>query len=118
MSVLLTGNIWSVSTRVMCGDDYAIISWREVMVERSAVRRQEINILMYKYLIQITVANIVELHLNAANNFKMCYVAVIMLRWLLLVLPTKYNQHIMVEIYLCLFRVLHGNISVHYHRNK
>ena len=43
MSILLTGNVWSVSTRVMCGDDYAIISWREVMVERSEVRRQEIN---------------------------------------------------------------------------
>ena len=43
MSVLLTGNVWSVSTSVMCGDDYAIISWREVMVERSAVRLQEIN---------------------------------------------------------------------------
>ena len=43
MSVLLTGNVWGVSTRVMCGDDYAIISWREVMVERSAVRLQEIN---------------------------------------------------------------------------
>ena len=43
MRVLLTGNVWSVSTRVMCGDDYAIISWREVMVERSAVRCQEIN---------------------------------------------------------------------------
>ena len=43
MSILLTGNVWSVSTRVMCGDDYAIISWREVMVERSAVRCQEIN---------------------------------------------------------------------------
>ena len=43
MSILLTGNVWIVSTRVMCGDDYAIISWREVMVERSAVRRQEIN---------------------------------------------------------------------------
>ena len=45
MSVLLTGNVWSVSTRVMCGDDYAIISWREVMVKRLAVRRQEINTL-------------------------------------------------------------------------
>ena len=43
MSVLLTGNVWVVSTRVMCGDDYAIISWREVMVERLAVRLQEIN---------------------------------------------------------------------------
>ena len=43
MSILLTGNVWIVSTRVICGDDYAIISWREVMVERSAVRRQEIN---------------------------------------------------------------------------
>ena len=43
MSILLTGNIWIVSTRVICGDDYAIISWREVMVKRSAVRRQEIN---------------------------------------------------------------------------
>ena len=30
-------------TRVMCGDDYAIISWREVTVEQSEVRRQEIN---------------------------------------------------------------------------
>ena len=46
MSILLTGNVWSVSTRVMCGDDYAIISWREVIVERSAVRRQEINRVM------------------------------------------------------------------------
>ena len=43
MSILLTGNAWSVSTRLMCGDDYDIISWREVIVERSAVRRQEIN---------------------------------------------------------------------------
>ena len=43
MSVILTGNVWSVSPRVMCGDDYAIICWREVMFERSAVRRQEIN---------------------------------------------------------------------------
>ena len=43
MSILLTGNAWSVSTRVMCGDEYAIISWREVIAERSAVRRQEIN---------------------------------------------------------------------------
>ena len=43
MSVLLTGNVWNVSPRVMCGDDYAILSWREVMVKRPAVRRQEIN---------------------------------------------------------------------------
>ena len=43
MSVILTGNVWSVSPRVMCGDDYAIICWREVMVERSAVRRREVN---------------------------------------------------------------------------
>ena len=43
MSILLTGNVWSVSTRIMCGDDYAIISGREVIVEWSAVRRQEIN---------------------------------------------------------------------------
>ena len=43
MSVLLTVNVWSVSARVMCGDDYAIISWREVMVERSEVRRQDID---------------------------------------------------------------------------
>ena len=28
MSVLLTDNVWSVSPRVMCGDDYAILSWR------------------------------------------------------------------------------------------
>ena len=33
---------------------------------------------------------------NAANHFKMCYVAVIMMREWLLVLPTKYNQNIMV----------------------
>ena len=32
--------------------------------------------------------------------------------------PTKYYQNIMVEIYLCLFRVLYWNISVHYHRQK
>ena len=43
MSVLLTGNVWSVLPCVMCGDDYAIISWRKLMVERSAVRRREIN---------------------------------------------------------------------------
>ena len=43
MSILLKGNVWSVSTRVMCGNDYAIISWREVIAKRSAVRRQEIN---------------------------------------------------------------------------
>ena len=43
MSVILTGNVWSVSPRVMCGDDYAIICWREVMVKRLAVRRREIN---------------------------------------------------------------------------
>ena len=30
-------------THVMYGNDYAIISWREVIVEQSAVRRQEIN---------------------------------------------------------------------------
>ena len=34
----------------------------------------------YKYCLQITVATLVKLHLNAANNFKMCYVALIMLR--------------------------------------
>ena len=34
MSILLTGIVWSVSTRVMCGDDYAIISWREVIFGR------------------------------------------------------------------------------------
>ena len=44
MSILLTGDVWSVSTRVMFGDDYAIISWRGVMVERSVVRHQEVNI--------------------------------------------------------------------------
>ena len=33
--------------------------------------------------------DIIELRLNAAKTFKMCYVAVIMLRGLLLVLPTK-----------------------------
>ena len=43
VSVLLTGNVWSVPPCVMCGDDYAILSWREVMVERSAVRRLDIN---------------------------------------------------------------------------
>ena len=43
MSVILMGNVWSVLPRVMCGDEYAIICWREVMVERLAVRRREIN---------------------------------------------------------------------------
>ena len=43
MSVILTVNVWSVSPRVMCGDDYVILCWREVMVERSALRRREIN---------------------------------------------------------------------------
>ena len=32
--------------------------------------------------------------------------------------PTKYNQNIIVEIDMCLLRVLHCNISVHYHRQK
>ena len=34
---------------------------------------------MYKYWVQITVVTLFELRLNAANNFKMCYVAVIMM---------------------------------------
>ena len=29
---------------------------------------------MYKYWVQITVATLFKLHLNAANHFKMCYV--------------------------------------------
>ena len=34
---------------------------------------------MYAYLVQITVVYLVELRLNAANIFKVCYVTVIML---------------------------------------
>ena len=55
---------------------------------------------MYKYSVQITVKTLVEPRVNAANHFKMCYVAVSMLRGLLLVFPTKYNQNFMMEIYL------------------
>ena len=73
---------------------------------------------MYKYWIQTTVVTLVELRVNAENKLKICYVAVIILRGQLLVLPTKYNNNIMVEIDLCLLWVLHWNISVHYHRNK
>ena len=36
--------------------------------------------LTYKYWVQITVVTPVELRLKAANNFKICYVAVIMMR--------------------------------------
>ena len=45
--------------------------------------------LAYKYWLQKTVVNLVKLRLNAINNLKIFYVAVIMLRGLLLVLPTK-----------------------------
>ena len=34
------------------------------------------------------------------------------------IFPTKYNQNIMAEIDPCLLRLLHWNISVHYHRHK
>ena len=53
---------------------------------------------MYKYWVQITVVNLIELRLNSANHFNMCYVAVIMLRRLLLVLPIKYNHNTTVDI--------------------
>ena len=32
---------------------------------------------MYKYWVQITVVTLVELRLNAANHFKMCYVDIV-----------------------------------------
>ena len=35
---------------------------------------------MYKYWVKVTVVTLVKLRLNVANNFKMCYVSVIMLR--------------------------------------
>ena len=37
------------------------------------------------------IPELVELHLNAVNHFKMFYVALIMMRGYLLVFPTKYN---------------------------
>ena len=62
--------------------------------------------------------NLVELRLNAVNNFKIFYVAMIMLRGQLLAFHTKYNHNIMVEIDLCIFRLLYWKISVHYHIQK
>ena len=73
---------------------------------------------MYKYLVQITVLNLVELRLNAANSFKICYFTVIVMRWQLLVSPIEYNQNTMVEIDPFLFRVLYCNMLVHYHTHK
>ena len=64
----------------------------------------------YKYLVRITVVNLVELYLNAAHNFKICYVAVIMLRGYLLFFPTKYNHNIIMEMDLFLLRILHWKI--------
>ena len=62
--------------------------------------------------------NIVKPRLNPENNFKMCDVAVIMMRGSLLVLPTKYNYNILVEVYLFLLRVMHWKVSVYYYRQK
>ena len=43
---------------------------------------------MYKYWVRITLVTLVKLRLNAANNFNMFYVSVIILRgWLLLFPP-------------------------------
>ena len=53
---------------------------------------------MYKYWVQVTVVTLVELGLNSDNNFKMLYVAVIMMRGQLLVFPIKNNQNTTVEI--------------------
>ena len=47
--------------------------------------------IMYKYWVLITVVNPVDLRLNAANNFKMFYVAMIILRGQLLVLTLNIN---------------------------
>ena len=75
-------------------------------------RSWHFKFLMYKYWVQITVLNLVELCLNATNNFMMCYVAVIIRIGWLLVFPTKYNHNILMEIYLCLLMVLYWKISV------
>ena len=70
-------------------------------------------------LAQVTVVDLVKLHLNAANNFKMCYVAVIMMSVQFLVFPIKYNQNTAVEIDTCLQRLLQWNILMHYNsKNK
>ena len=79
----------------------------------SDIHKLEFQITHVQILGKITVVTLVELLLNAANNFKMCYVAVIMMMGSLIVLPTKYNHNIMVEVYMCLLRVLYWNISVH-----
>ena len=71
---------------------------------------------MYKFWVQITLVTLVQLRLNAANHLKMYYVTVIILRGRLLFFPIKYNQNNMVEIDLCILRLLHWNVLVHYHR--
>ena len=43
------------------------------------IQKLAFTLLKYKYWVRITVVNLVKLHLNFANHFKMCYVAVIIL---------------------------------------
>ena len=69
---------------------------------------------MCTHLVQIIVVKCGAHPSNDVNYFKMFYVVVIILRGLLQSLIIKYNQNTMVEIYQCLFRVLHWNISVQY----
>ena len=65
---------------------------------------------MGAYLVQITVVKCNTHPSNDMNYFKMLYVIVIMLRGLFQALLIKYNPISMVEIDMCLWRVLYWNI--------
>ena len=65
---------------------------------------------MCAYLLQITVVQCNTQTSNDVNYFKIFYVVVIMLIGQLQDFLIRYNQNSIVEIYLCLLRVLHWNI--------
>ena len=81
-----------------------------------AIQKSTFTYHMCAYLVQISVAKYNAQPSNDGNYFKMFFVAVIMLRGQQQVLLIKYNLSIMVEIDLCLYKVLHWKISVQHHR--
>ena len=78
--------IYTIKELVMMGQSFLIFV--QVFIFHK-LRSWRFTFHTHKYWVQITVVILVEPRLNAANNFKMCYVAVIILRWWLLVFPTK-----------------------------
>ena len=68
---------------------------------------------MFIYLVQITVVDCDTQPSNDVNYFKVYYIAVIMQKGQYKVLLIKYNLNTMVEIDMCLQKVLHQNILVH-----